>query len=252
MKKNWIITLFSLFMIICTTTLQCKTIAISPTIPGQPLIFHVQKPTLSPIEKKILARLSSHQVNQLTKLSVLSQEMSQELVGFIGDIFLPLSGEQQQNITSLYLFDINDDIQKIKKVFLSSSGNESISSLLEQTLTHLVEITNQMLTNTAINSNSSLFQANYNQMQDEVINPFNAALTSIIKDSEKETYFKAESRSALEGLVSCIALCISNTNNVVNGDNPGSKSLVLVRQQIEKKLVDLVESTFFLEVLTSK
>src|ERR1700728_3707640 len=222
MKKNWMPTFLYLLMMISTTPLQGKTIAYSPSIPGQPLIFHTKKPTLSPIEKEICDRLSP---SDLTKLSKLSQQISQELVGFIGTIFFPLSGEQQQNLTSLYLSEINENIHKITQVFLSSADNDSLSTLLEQTLTNLVQITNQMLTNSAITPNTVLFHENYIQMQQGVIHPFNAALTTITKDCAQESEIKAKAKSALEGLVSCISLYISNTNNVVNGNNPGSTSL---------------------------
>lgn len=234
-----------------STQLYCRTEAFSPSIPGQPLIFHTSNMSLSVIEKKILKKLPDSTLCQLAKLSELSQQMSEELIGLIGTLFLRLSEDQKQSFQFLYLLNINDNVFKINYIFYSSTAYDPLGPLLEETLTLLVQIVNQMLENTAIVPDNALFQQDYIQMQQQVINPFNVALTRI-KDSEINSYLKAEAKSSLEALVSCLTLTISNTNSMVHGNNTGSRNLILARQQILKNLVTLIEATYALQVLTSK
>jgi hypothetical protein len=252
MKKIWISSLLSLIgFTFSIDPLYCETTAYSPSIPGQPLIFHTTNPSLSPIEKKILKQLSNSKIRYLQKLSRISQSISEELAGLIGTVFLPIDQLKQEIVSSIYLSDIENDLQNITAIFAKTSRNDLLGAALQQTLSKLVLISNQMLINTAIDPNIALFQENYVQMQELVINPFKLAL-SVYNDSLKNLYLKAEAKSALEALVSCITLIISNTSSIVNGDNPGTKNLVLARQQIVKNLIILVETTYVLQVLTTK
>lgn len=252
MKKNWPTVIFCLSAIMMPISTHCKTEAFSPSIPGQPLIFHTTIPSVSKLDRKIFEKLSNSQVHKLYELSKLGILLSEEVLGLVGTIFLPTSLAQKESVALIYDNDMASVIDQINQLFLSLEGDSSqqLANLVKHTLDSFIQITNEMLRNTAIVPNNTAYQQNYMQMQVEVINAFKAGLDELFDDSETNAILKAEAGSALEALVSCLSLYILNTQSLVNG-NSGSKNLVLARQQILKNMAIFVETTFVLQALTS-
>ena len=231
--------------------LSAKTKAYSPNIPGQPLIFHTSKPSISPIEKKILDQLSCSQLQALFGLANSSIRLSEGLLGLVGTLYLPIEKNQKLSVSKLYNEDIEASILQIDRLFFSLGGSSSkkLAQLMNQTLTSFAQIANQMIHDTVGISTNKLFHKDYLQMQSEVINHFVAELEKF-NFSASALPLKARSENALEGMVSCFSLFISDTDSLVSRDNAGPKSMVLARQQFISNLTVFVEATFALQAIT--
>lgn len=217
-------------------TCECKTVAYSPSIPGQPLIFHHTTPFS--FEKKIASKLPSRNRYQLLHLSKLSNRLSKGLLALIGDTCRPPDPVQK----------VNTLINQVYQTFLKLEGSSSkqLASLVEQTLINLAHITNEMVVN------REGFQQAYSEMQQQVINFYTAGLNNIVTKRTRGSNLNAISISALEGLVSCIALSILDRDSLVNHANPDLKNLILVRKQTKKMLTMFIESTFALQAITQQ
>lgn len=228
------------------------TNAYSPSIPGQPLIFHTTTPSISSADQKIIKELSSKEIENLFKLSTTSIQFSEGLLGLIGTAYLPITQDQQGSLSSLYNQDINVAIGIIYQEFLSFRGGSSkrFADLINQTLISFVEIANQMIGDTVGSSSNALFQQDYQEMQDHVINYFKAGVANIYNNNGTNRSLKAEAESALEGLVSCLTLYISSLQSLVNDGNAGQRNMVFARQKLFKNLAAFVEDTFILQSLT--
>lgn len=251
MKKmfGWKIFWFGLSLIFLPLSVQCKTRAFSPSIPGQPLIFHQTKPSLTPLEKKILKKLSPDQLKQLLKISNASTKLSEGVLGLASATFLPIDNNQKQHVSMLYKKYISTSIFQIYRAFLTSEKHSSkqFAQLIKQTLVSFVETTDQMLIDSDKFSSNDLFHQDYLQMQERVINYYKAGSKKIFNESAQNSIFQAEAESALEGLVSCIVLFIANTNSIVHGDNPTPNNTVGARQEVVENLAQFVESAFALQ-----
>lgn len=225
---------------------ECETVAYSPSIPGQPLIFH--KTTPFSFEEEIASKLSPENRDHLLHLSRLSSRLSEELLGLVGNAFLPLGQTQKASVTSLYNKGIDAAIDQINQTFLKLEGSSSkqLARLVELTLINLTRITNEMVVN------PEAIQQAYLEMQQQVINFYTVGLNDILSESAQKSVLQADAVSALEGLVSCLTLSILDTNSLVNNASSGQKNLVLTRQQINKMLTMFVELTFALRARTQQ
>jgi hypothetical protein len=226
----------------------CNTEAYAPSIPGQPLIFHHNTKEKCLFSHKIFHELSSENIERVLKLSRESIGLSEALLGLIEIMFLQIDPSIKGDVAAIYNEEIAFLISEITHTFNSEQGHTSkkLSKLMGQTLHSFAQITNQMLVDRSLNV---LFQQDYLEMQEEVINYFNTILAGILK-GDRQKSFADEAESALEGLVSCMALYISNLNTLTNGNYAGPRSVVLSRQQIIQNLTLFVDSTFAL-VLTN-
>lgn len=248
------------FGILCLTFLAlcfpypgfCKIVAYSPSIPGQPLIFHKNEGPNCTIEKKIHDKLGLKNTRKVAHLSQVATRMSEDLIGLIDSLFLLIDPSSKEKIAAIYNEEIKFFISEITHTFSSVKGppSKKFAKLMNQTLSSFVQISNEMLIDTIGVSTNALFQQDYLKMQEQVINHFNSELANLLKES-RHSSLRADVESALQGLVSGTALYISNLNSLTNGRSVGPKSLVLSRQQIEQKLTLFVEASFVLEVLSN-
>ena len=209
-----------------------NTTAYSPSTPGQPLIFHKTTPTAPPFEHNIPPQ-------QLIDLSLKCVRLGEDFLGLAGVQFLPIQEKQRLSVKIVFNNDITTSIGLIVKDFTS----KELAQLINQTLTSFKEITNKMLDNTINVPTNKLYHKDYLQMQEQVINEFKAGLGG--KTAPEAVY-------ALEGLVSCMALFISDLNSIVEGGQPGSKNMVLARQQVVGNLTQFVIATFALQTQQRK
>lgn len=237
--------LFCLGLMTCPLFVHSSaTVAFSPSTPGQPLIFHHKKPSVSLFEQKVLEQLSEGQLAQLHGLSDASIRFSKGVLGLVASHFLPDSEKQEKNLELLYNRDIQASINQIDGIFPGGK----LAKLMNQTLSSYVEIANQMLHNV---SDNALFHKDYQKMQVKVINRFKAKLEKITPSTKKTTLLQAEADSALEGMVSCLSLNISATESLVDGGQSVYSNMVLARQQLIKNVTVFVEAAFVLEVITN-
>lgn len=226
------------------SALEGKTRAFSPNIPGQPLIFNVSKPSISSFERILFSKLSRHDLESLLELTANSTRLSEDLLGLVTAMNLPMSTPQRQSIVNLYNQDISITISLINDTFRSLKGSSSkkLANLVEQTLTSFVQITNKMLVDSAGNPSNQLFQQDYQLMQVNVINYFNSMIDEMSRKLNPN--LKSESKNGIEGLVSCMSLYISNTNSMVVGGVAGPRNMVFSRQQVIKNLAQFLSSIF--------
>jgi hypothetical protein len=234
---------------------HCRTKAYSPPIQGQPLIFHKSKPTLSPYENEMCTRLSNKQKINLSLLTELSVDLSDQLLGLSEAWYLPITQDQQDTLVSDYNEQIEDTIHKIYKIFRTLKGDSSkeLAKVIRNTLTSFASITNQMLFDLTEGANpNELFQQDYLRFQHEVINYYKDSLHHILSHAERKTILKAESEGALEGLVSTFSLYVLDLDTVVDqgGDVPGN--MILARNQVFKNLQIFLDSIYVLQAISNK
>lgn len=222
-------------------TCDCKTVAYSPSIPGQPLIFHTTTP--SSFENEIADKLCPKNRYLFFRLSKLSSRLSEEFLSLVGNAFLPLVQAQSVNVTTLYNRSIDESIDQIHKIFSSLKGSSSkkLSKLVKETLINLKDVTNLLVVNPID------FQEGYSEMQQQVINFYTDGLEDILSSSSQNSVLEADAVSALEGLVSCLGLVILDTESLVNDSISGQKDLVFARQQTNINLAIFLEATFGLQ-----
>lgn len=226
----------------------CKTTAYSPSIAGQPLIFHKSNSSL--IDHKFFKNLSRKQTEQLFEFSRLSVRLSVALLGLVETFFLSIDPSQKQNLVILYNDEINTTISLIDHEFRSLKGHsKKLTKLIQQTLKSFTQITNQMLIDITAGLTNE-FQQDYQEMQTQVINHFKMGISKILKKHD-HSLAKAEAESGLEGLVSAISLCMTDLKDLIDGSDSVSKNLILVRQQVTKNLTIFVNSNFFLQITDS-
>lgn len=225
---------------------ECKTVAYSPSIPGQPLIFHSTTPSSS--ENTIAATLSSKNRHRLLHLSKLCSRLSEELLGLVENASLPHDCKHKASVISHYNARIDAAIDEIYRIFRTLEGpvSKPMARLIKHTLIHLTRITHEMV------ANPHGFQQDSLEMQQQVINFYTVCLEDILSQSAQNSVLKADAVSALEGVVSCLTLLILNTDSLVNHGNSGQKNFVLARQQINKNLTMFVEATFALQARYDK
>ncbi len=223
-----------------------ETEAYSPSIPGQPLIFHTTTPSLTLLQKAILERLSTCQQYKFVALSRVSLKLTDLYMGLAGASFIPLDPAQKQRVTALYTLNIGTSIHKIHRLFVSANGHqaEEIAQLITQTLANFTKVALQMIDD-AVLGNNAQFQQDFQNMQTEVINFYERGVHKLSKNSA----LIAEAESSLEGLISNFSLFLANTNSSVNQGQPVSTSTVLARQQVNKNLLAFIERTFGLQIL---
>ncbi len=229
-------------------SVDCKTVAFSPSIPGQPLIFHHTSHPISTFEKRVSYKLTCDNSSNFSKLSKASKQMFKGLLGIVDTTFSEQDLFQRQLLVAKYHDDIQASIDKVHKIIhsLKSHSAKKLANLLEQTLLSFVKITNEIVVNSVESSSNEFFHLAYLQMQEQVINGFNTGISQIFKKNTFRTSIKAESDSALHGLVSNTNLYISDLKNLSNSGGASSRSVELSREQILKNLTVFIETTFIL------
>lgn len=226
-----------------------KSIAFSPSLPGQPLIFNKSSPSHL-FDRKTFKRLSPKQTEKLFDLSQLSVRLSTNINGLVEIFFLPIDAGQKQSLIIRYNEDINETISLIDKEFLAIKGHFSkrLAKLIHHTLITLTQLTNEMLVNITM-GNIEEFQQDYLQMQIQVINAYKEGISKILKNHDKLSSAEEEAENGLEGLVSTLSLYITNMDELINGSNSVSKSLVQAPQQIIENLTQFIDFNFFILIM---
>lgn len=251
-KLKWMWMSFLAFIVLCLPDEAiCKIQAYSPSIAGQPLIFHNSKNPIHFFDRKTFRKLNKDEIKKACHVTETSVSLSENLIGLVETTFLQINPTSKQNLSIAYNQQIDLLISEIHDKFASLKGYPSkrLATLIKQTLSSFSQITNQML-NDVVDSNV-LFQQDYLQMQEQVINYFISKQEIIFKDAGHNP-LRVEMQSALEGLVSNMSLYISDLNSLVNGNDVGSRNVVLSRQQILQNLTLFVESSFVLEIITNR
>ena len=238
MKK---VVIFCLGLFSLPTAIYSKTHAYSPSISGQPLIFHTSAPSISPLEQKIFEQLSAEQLGQLYQLSFNTIRLLTG-VGLVGSHFLSIEPKQKTSVADLYNQNIASAIKQIEKEFTRLCLAQ-LTVLMDQTLTSFVQIANQML----LDASTELYQEDYQRMQIEVINHFKKGVGKLFP---YDSYLKAEAVSSLEGMVSCLSLYITGSVSLVDEGDPVPQNMVFARQKLIMNLTNFVEATFALQAIT--